>query len=47
MECPRCDSQSIDMEVVEVSSNNGQLPPDNFVVIEHCVCRVCGQEWIE
>lgn len=47
MKCPRCECVNIQADDVEVSYNNGLLPPDDFVVVTHCICNGCGQEWVE
>ena len=45
--CPRCGSGLVDVAVVDVSYNNGEYPPNDFVRIEHCTCETCLEEWVE
>ncbi len=45
--CPRCGSGVIDTCVVDVSYNNGQYPPNDYITVVHCTCEQCFQEWVE
>lgn len=45
--CPRCGSGIVDAAVVDVSYNNGQQSPNDYVTIVHCTCEMCMEEWVE
>lgn len=45
--CPRCGSGEVTVNVQDVSYNNGEYPPNDFITVDHCICNKCLEEWIE
>ena len=46
-DCDRCGSRDISTMKHDVSYNTGEQPPNDVVTVEHCVCNICGAEWVE
>ncbi len=45
--CDSCGSDDINVLTRDVSFNNGEYPPMDFVTVDHCICNQCFQEWVE